>query len=231
MQRWLVSAGGVISTVRDQLRYAQFHLCGGQPLTGQTRIDMQRQRIAARSGIRGVGVSWLLQDHRDKRLVEHGGNVDNVQVSSFTLVPDENIVVTTLANAAGGGELGARIFEHIMTSAGLPKPAPLRPRPPDLRTASELTGRYDAGQWSLEVTADEEGQLFIQTRLHDTSPKVSEEIRASFEGQREKLVLVEDDVVATADASTHPAGDFIRDDSGTIRFLCYGLRLSKRATG
>ena len=230
VQRWVVSAGGVISTVGDQLRYARFHLCGGQPLTDQTRIDMQRQRVAARSGVRGVGVSWLLQDYGDTRLVEHGGNIDDVQVSSFKLVPDENIAVTTLANAAGGGALGARVFEHVMTSAGLPKPAPLRPRPPDPHTASELTGRYDAGQWWLEVTANEEGQLFIQTRLHDTSPKVSEEIRASFEGRRERLVLVEDDVVATADAPTHPTGDFIRDESGTIRFLRYGLRLSKKAT-
>jgi CubicO group peptidase (beta-lactamase class C family) len=230
-QRWCVSAGGVISTVRDQLRYACFHLCGGRPLTDQTRIDMQRQRVAARSGVRGVGVSWLLQDYGEMRLVEHGGNIDNVQVSSFTLVPDENIAVTTLANAAGGGALGARIFEHVMTSAGLPKPAPLRPRPPNPRTTRELTGRYDAGQWWLEVTTDEEGQLFIQRRLHDTSPTISQEIRASFEGPPQQLVLVEDDVVATADAPTHFAGDFIRDESGAICFLRYGPRLSKKASG
>jgi hypothetical protein len=80
------------------------------------------------------------------------------------------------------------------------------------------------------VTADEEGQLFIQTRLRDTSPKVSDEIRASFEGPPQRLVLVEDDVVATADDSTYPTGDFIRDESGTIRFLRYGLRLSKKVT-
>jgi len=82
----------------------------------------------------------------------------------------------------------------------------------------------------LEVTADEEGQLFIQMRLRDASPKVSEEIRASYGGPPQQLVLVEDDVVATADAPTHPAGDFVRDDSGAIRFLRYGLRLSKKAT-
>jgi CubicO group peptidase (beta-lactamase class C family) len=229
---WLSSragapAGGVASTVGDQLRYAAFHLRGGALLNDSTRRLMQQPRITVPSALSGVGISWLLRDYGEVRLVEHGGNLANIQLSTFTLVPSMDLAVTTLTNSVGGREVGRRLLEYVLDRAGIRKPQPLPPRPPDPRVAQELAGRYDAGQWWLDVTSDDTGRLFIQTRLHDI-PGLSEEVRATFERPPTELVLVADDVVASADDTRITAGDFVRNAHGDVAYLRFGLRLTKK---
>jgi CubicO group peptidase (beta-lactamase class C family) len=222
-------AGGIVSSVRDQLSYARFHLHGGAALSTSTVHEMRQQRIGVRSGITGVGISWLLNRRGATDLVEHGGNVSNLHLSSFTLVPEADLAVTTLANCVGGKELAAGVVDHVLSSAGIqpaPLPTPL-PLTPALR--DQYVGRYDAGQWWLTI-AESEGRLSVSQKLHDFDPPLPAEVVATFEGPPTALALVDPDVVAPADDLGKPSGDFIRGDDGSVRFLRHGLRVCRRVS-
>jgi CubicO group peptidase (beta-lactamase class C family) len=228
LDRGILPAGGLISSVRDQLRYARFHLHGGPVLSDDGRLRMRRRRVKVRSTITGVGISWLLNRFGSTELVEHGGNVSNLHLSSFSLAPELGIAVTTLSNAAGGRELGPTVVDHVLRSLGAtPSPAPAgRPLPPTWR--EDYPGRYDAGLWSFVVSTDDKGRLTLEQRLHEDAPAVSPEVRATFDVPPSPLVLVDDDVVAPAGSPGKATGDFVRDTDGNVQFLRYGLRLCRK---
>lgn len=82
MSRGMGPAGGAVSSLRDQLRYAQFHLDGtspgAPPLSDELRLEMQAPRVSLPSVLSGVGACWLLRDRDGLRMVTHGGNCSNL---------------------------------------------------------------------------------------------------------------------------------------------------------
>jgi hypothetical protein len=217
--------------VRDQLRYARFHLEGRAdatpPLDDATRLGMQQPRVSLPSTLSGVGLSWLLRDRGGLRLVTHGGNCSNLFVSSFDLAPEERFAITVLTNSRGGSALGTSMLEWALDHY-LGRPAPSAPTPLPLTSeiAGELVGRYDAGQWDLDVTSSD-GKLFVQMQLTDVSPDTPEDILAAFRTPPSEVVLVAPDVIASP-GSAGTSGDFIRDGSGRVAWLRQGLRVAKR---
>ena len=220
-------AGGAISTIRDQLRYARYHLdgtaIGAPPITDASRLLMQQATASMRSGLTGVGITWLLQRHGDLRLVTHGGNASGLYLSSFVLAPDERFAVTVLTNGTGGGPLGRAVVDWAIQHF-LDRPA--RPALPTLELTPSLlrdyVGRYDAGMWNLEIS-HEDGRLLLRQVAHD-----ADDAAALGGGVPTEIVLVGPDQVASRDAATEIAGDFVRDDRGVVRWLRYGLRLARR---
>src|SRR5262249_16751005 len=81
--RSLYPTGGLISSARDQLQYARFHLGDGTAPDG-TRLLSQASLVAMRSNpgpggtllveLDGVGVNWMLRPSAEGvRIVQHGG--------------------------------------------------------------------------------------------------------------------------------------------------------------
>ena len=106
-------AGGVISSVADQLRYARFHLGNGtvdgtQVLSAASLAAMKTPHGPGGSlgpyVLDGVGVSWLLTAVGGERVVMHGGST-NGQQSSFLLLPDRDFAITVLTNSESGAIL------------------------------------------------------------------------------------------------------------------------------
>lgn len=232
LARGMGPAGGAISTVGDQLRYARFHLDGtaahGAPLSDELRLQMQQPRVEVRSVLSGVGASWLLRDRDGLRLVTHGGNCSNLFVSAFALAPDERFAITVLTNSRGGSALGGVLtewaIEHYLGRGPVAAPQEL---PLSDELAHEYVGRYDAGQWDLDVTA-RDGRLFVQMQLTDVAEDTPQEVLAAFDVPPTEVVLTAPDVVASAAAPASSLGDFVRGADGSIEWLRYGLRLSRR---
>ena len=229
--RGMAPAGGAVSSVRDQLAYARFHVdgtCPGEPpLADELRLLMQQPRVTLPAALSGIGVSWLLRDRDGLRLVTHGGNCSNLYLSSFALAPDEGFAVTVLANSRGGAALGGAVTEWaVQHHLGLP-PVPARdPLPLAPELAAEYVGRYDAGQWDLDVTADG-GRLFVQLQLTDIPADTPEDVLAAFDSPPAEYVLLGPDVIAPAGTS-ESSGDFIRDADGRVMWLRQGLRMAHR---
>src|SRR5262249_52091060 len=83
LPRTMHPTGGLISSVRDQLQYARFHLGDGTAPNG-TRLLSEASLVAMRSNpgpggtllveLDGMGVNWMLRPSAEGvRIVQHGG--------------------------------------------------------------------------------------------------------------------------------------------------------------
>lgn len=113
--------GGLISSVRDQLRYARFHLgdgTGGDGARVLSRQALQTMRSNPGAGgtlqveLTGMGVAWMLRPSaEDKLIVQHGGTW-NGQRSGFFMVPERDFAMTLLTNSEGGAQLNVDLFAN-----------------------------------------------------------------------------------------------------------------------
>lgn len=215
-----MAEGGLVSSVRDQLRYASFHLglYGEQPVGAATRELMQAEHVHVGVPWSGIGLPWLLEEPPGVRLVTHGGNIGNLQLSTFVLAPERGFAVTTLTNSGPGKVLGKLVtdwcLEHLLDAK--PEVVRLALREP----APEYVGSYDAGQWTFEVDEALTARFVLRPEL----------VAAGVEGMPDMpLALVEgcDDVTIAADPG-RVVGRFLRDDAGEIAFLHLGGRAARR---
>ncbi len=139
--------GGIISTVKDQLRYARFHMGDGTAedgtriLSPQSMALMQTPAVEAANEER-VGITWFMRDlGNGMKLLRHGG-ATNGQMSAFHMVPSRRFAITILANADLGRSLNRDIvawaLEHYLGARD-------QEHPPLESTEEELAvyaGRY-----------------------------------------------------------------------------------------
>lgn len=231
--RSLHAAGGLISSVRDQLRWARFHLGDGMvPGTG-TRLLPHRslREMRARSGpggtllveLDGMGVAWQLRPSAEGvRIVQHGGSWAG-QYSGFLLVPDRGFALTVLTNSEGGPALLDTLFTDdwaLRRFAGLHNlPATPQALPADRLAPYEGTytlttiGPDGAAQATdLELVAAD-GRLLV--RYDGTAV-------AAFAFYRPDHVLV----LGPNGEPTPSRADFVRDRSGRVAWLRFGGRLA-----
>ncbi|WP_051671106.1 MULTISPECIES: serine hydrolase domain-containing protein [unclassified Microbacterium] len=127
LTRDIAAEGGIVSSVRDQLTYARFQMRGkseGTPPVGDaTRLLMQQPHLAAGPPIDAIGLPWLLSRHGSARVVMHGGNISDTQLSEFVMAPEEHLAVTVLTNSGSGKALGAQLVDWCFARLrGIEKP-------------------------------------------------------------------------------------------------------------
>ena len=151
------AAGGICSTVRDQLRYARFHMGDGTAadgtrlLTPESIAQMQTPRVPAADG-QFFGVTWFINQVEGARIVRHGG-ATNGQLSAFVMVPARRFAITVLTNADRGGELNQIIVKLALREfLGIeqPNPAPLEATEQQL---AAYAGRYSCCLYKLRSGA------------------------------------------------------------------------------
>jgi hypothetical protein len=117
--RSLAPTGGLISSVRDQLDWARFHLGDGTAPDGTrllSRASLERMRSNPGPGgtlvveLDGMGVAWMLRPTaQGVRIVQHGGTWQG-QISGFLMVPGRGFALTLLTNSVGGSHLRDDLF-------------------------------------------------------------------------------------------------------------------------
>jgi len=223
--RFLGPAGGAFSSAQDVMSYARYHLTGETPgrapISEESRLLMREQRSYCRSGADGAGVSWLLGSRGGQRLIEHGGNLSNLVVSTFSMAPDSGLAVSVMGNSAAGRAVGDVIRDALL--GPVPEaPAVTYPQP-DL---SEYVGTYRAGQWDVEVV-ELDGHLDFGMRV-PAMDEIDEDLRKVFESRRTTVTFIDADRVAPVATPDQAAGDFVRGADGRISFFRSGMRLAHR---
>lgn len=227
--RFLGPAGGAFSSARDVVTYARFHLTGEvdgtAPISEESRLLMREQRSSCRSGVEGAGVSWLLGRRGDVQLIEHGGNLSNIMVSTFSMAPSHALAVSVMGNSVAGTLVGNAVRDFLLDRL---VGAPAQPDPVDVEQPNlgDYVGTYAAGQWNLVVTSTGDG-LEYGMKLTDVD-ELDEAVREVFESRRTKVRFIGTDLVGPADGTPTAVGDFVRDDAGRISFFRTGLRLASR---
>jgi hypothetical protein len=225
------AAGGICSTVRDQLRYARFHMGDGTAADG-TRLltpasinEMQTPRVPAADG-QFFGVTWFINQIEDTRIVRHGG-ATNGQLSAFVMVPARRFAITVLTNADRGGELNQIIVKLALREfLGIEQPNPV----PLEATEQQLvayTGRYESLLDSCELEL-RDGALVLQVTPKGGFP--TKDSPASPTPPPTRLALCGDDCVIGLDEPFKDArGEFLRNPDGSIAWLRIGGRVHARA--
>lgn len=224
-------AGGISSSVRDQLRYARFHMGDGtvedgtRLLQSETLRSMQTPLVPAGGDIEMMGVTWMLRTVGGTRIVQHGGST-NGQQSAFLVVPDRGFAITILTNADKGGELHDECVKWALRHyLGLDDADPQPFDAPEERLA-EYAGSYEARGARLDVSVRDGGLVIEMIDLGgfptpDSPPRPPEPpVRAKLFAEDRVLVL---------DAPMKGArGEFLRGDDGAIVWLRAGGRIHRR---
>jgi CubicO group peptidase (beta-lactamase class C family) len=223
-------AGGINSTVIDQLKYARFQLGDGSAPDGSRLLSeatmqaMQSPETQAGGAIDWVGLPWLLRDVGGARLVEHGG-ATNGQESSFVLVPDKQSAFTMLTNSDSGALVLAEVekwfLEHLL---GVTEPdLPVLDPPQDELAA--YAGRYESPYGLLDLRL-EAGDLVLYLTPKpflenmDPEPQPPPPTRLAFYGV-DRVVALDGDLKGSR-------GDFLRDDDGSLTWLRIFSRIARR---
>jgi CubicO group peptidase (beta-lactamase class C family) len=234
--RSLHALGGLISSARDQLRWARFHLGDGTvPGSGSARLLTRDSVRAMRSHpgpggtlfveLEGVGITWMLRPSaQGVRVVQHGGDWAG-QHSGFLMVPERDFALTVLTNS----ETGPALLEDLFTGdwalqrfAGVSNlPANLHPL--SRRKLADYEGTYTQEQigpdgvlltGQFDATADA-GQLLASAQGVPLA-------RVGFYRRDYGVVLGPDGELTLSRAN------FVRGPDGEVDWLRLGGRLSRR---
>ena len=226
-------AGGLVSSVRDQLRYARCWLRDGTAPDG-TRLlspaalaQIQTVQSSEPGGLGKFGLSWVLADVGGIAGIQHtGGTVG--QEALLYIVPERGFALCVLTNLLGGGAILGPVLEWAQEHyLGVPPAPPPEPTPLAL-SAAELAayaGRYaNPGEMEYTLTVHN-GGLQLQGRLTDPymdqvqpQPPADAPVQVAF-AERDELYAVE---------APAARGSFLRYADGRLRGLFWGGRFNVR---
>ncbi|HYN08938.1 MAG TPA: serine hydrolase [Vicinamibacterales bacterium] len=112
------TAGGVMTTINDLLRYARSHLSDGAGADGKPFLpkallqEMQAPQLRKNSTDDEMGVGWHLRRHGGVLTAAHGGTL-NGHCLLIQLVPARNLAFTILTNHTDGWRL-VQDVEHAI---------------------------------------------------------------------------------------------------------------------
>ena len=224
-------AGGLVASVSDLFKYAQFHLQGGIASDGTRLLSeasvslMQTPQVS--NDLRGgqMGLSWFMRDIEGMRLVYHGGGT-NGQVSLLSLVPTARLAIVVLTNGSLGGMLTSEVTKFALSRyLGVAEPEEA-PQSRDEASLASYLGRYVTAMNELELSV-RDGSLWIQVTpkggfpTKDSPPlPVPPPVRAAF--------LDADRIVALDPPFKDAQAEFLRATDGGIAWLRFGGRVAKR---
>jgi len=223
-------AGGISSTVRDQLRYARFHMSDGTApdgtrlLTRESLAQMQTPNVPAANG-EFLGITWFIRDVDGTRIVRHGGATHG-QLSAFVIVPARRFAITVLTNASRGGELNKEIVQlalHEFLGLDEQDPAPLDAPADQL---APYAGRYESLASLIDLSIRDDALVLQLTPRGGFPTKDSPPSPAP---PPTRLALIgEDQVIALDEPFKGTRGELLRDPGGRIAWLRIGGRVNRR---
>jgi CubicO group peptidase (beta-lactamase class C family) len=230
LPRAIAPAGGIVSTVRDQLRYARFHMGdgtapGGARLLTPASMALMQTAQAAADRDRQMGLTWFLRDVEGACIVAHGGSTHGQQ-SAFLLIPSRRFALTILTNSNRGSDLNQDV-----TRWALEQYLGLHDRDPEplAVTADELAayaGHYSAAAADIDLAVQGTDLLLQLTPkggfpTPDTPAEPAPPpVRAALCGTDAILVLDE--------PLKGVRGEFLRAPDGQIAWLRAGGRVMRR---
>jgi CubicO group peptidase (beta-lactamase class C family) len=223
-------AGGIVSTARDQSRYARFHLGDGTTPDGTRLLSpasmarMQTAQVAANND-QQMGITWFLREVEGTRIVAHGG-ATNGQESAFLLIPSRGFALTILTNSSRGSDLNQDVTRWVLEQY-----LGLHDRDPEslAATAGELVpyaGHYSAAASDIDLTVQGTDLMLQLTPkggfpTPDSPPEPAPPpVRATLCGADAILVLDE--------PLKGLRGEFLRGPDGQITWLRAGGRVMRR---
>jgi CubicO group peptidase (beta-lactamase class C family) len=218
--------GGVVSTVRDLLKYARFHMSNGKKniVTGKSLRAMRVPQVSM--GPRGwMGITWFIRKAGDLTIYAHGG-ATNGQQAYFFFIPEKDFALAILTNSDDGGIITSEIFNlalDVYYDTKIKLPRPMQTPPSELK---EFAGRYLIGTECFDLKVKGKYLVYHHIPLGgfpnpDTPPgPAMPPMRFAF--------YEKDKVIGLDEPYKNAIGDFIRDAKGRLQFFRVGSRAHKK---
>ncbi|HET7700912.1 MAG TPA: serine hydrolase domain-containing protein [Candidatus Limnocylindria bacterium] len=221
--------GGVVSTVRDLLRYARFHLGDGTApdgtrLLAKDSLELMRTPLAKADLDRWIGVAWNIRDIDGVRLQYHGGAAIGQQ-GVLMLAPARGDAIAVQTNSARGSLVHGAVTKWWQKELlGVSQPEPVY-RELDPARYAMLAGRYHAELSDAQLDLADTGLLyrsFSHNRLKsDPPPQDPPPSRVAFTSE-DQFLLLDGPLKDTR-------GEFLFRD-GKVHWMRVGGRVYRRAT-
>ena len=214
--------GGVVSTVRDLLKYARFHMGSGNRniITAKSLHAMRQKQISA--GGRGdMGITWFIRYIGKLKIYAHGG-ATNGQQAYFFYIPEKNFACAILTNSNDGGIINGSIFSLVLETyfkISLESPTPINVPAKELK---EYVGRYKIGTECFDIKIKGKYIMYHHIPLGgfpmpDTPPgPAMPPVRFQFYDK--------DNLVGLDEPYNGALADIIRDEKGRVKYFRVGGR-------
>jgi CubicO group peptidase (beta-lactamase class C family) len=219
--------GGVISTVKDLLTYARFHMGDGKSLSGEKLMTVKslkqmRKPLHSASGFDKIGLTWFIRDAEGVNLVSHGG-ATNGQIAGLYFVPEQQFALAVLTNSEDGRAItGTALKRALKVYLGVDLLIP-KPIETPKETLQEYVGNYELPLLAYELRLKRD-HLVIQEKPRGGFPTpdspplpVAPPVRMAFY-EKDKLIVLDEPM---KDA----LGEFLLGPDGSLQYL----RLASRA--
>jgi len=216
--------GGVVSTVKDLLKYARFHMGNGNKIIKRKTLEAMRKKQVNAGGRGDMGITWFIRYADDITAYAHGGATHGQQ-AYFFYIPEKDFALAILTNSNDGGIITAQTFGWALDlyfGIKLRSPKPLE-TPQELK---EFIGRYQIGTECFDIKVKGKQLVYHHIPLGgfptpDTPPgPAMPPMRFAFYDQDKLIVL---------DEPYHGAlADIIRDGKGHVEYFRVGGRAHKK---
>jgi CubicO group peptidase (beta-lactamase class C family) len=223
-------AGGIVTCVKDMLKYAEFQL-GDGAYKGKRLLESESLRMLHTPQVRfapynSVAHTFWVDDRREAITLGHSGGTVG-QISMLTLVPEYNFSIILVTNSGSGSQITQKVTNHALSHyLGLETPELTLLETSEERLM-ELVGQYKATLTSADVTLSH-GKLFISQKslggfpTRDTPPashEPSPPVHYGFYG--------EDHIVGMDEPFKDSLGQVLRDSDRSVAWLRIGTRIHK----
>lgn len=218
--------GGVVSTVRDLLKYARFHMSSGKKNVIKGKSLRAMRVPQADAGPRGMmGITWFIRTVGKLKVYAHGGATHGQQ-AYFFFVPEKDFACAILTNSDDGGIITAGIFGLVLETYF--NATPKLPEPIDVPAVElkEYTGRYKIGTECFDIKVKGNYLMYHHIPLGgfptpDTPPgPAMPPMRFQF--------YEKDKVIGLDEPYKGALGDILRDKNGRVEYFRVGGRAHKR---
>ena len=222
--------GGVVSTVKELLTYARFHMGDGTSASGEAilsaeSLQQMRTPLHPASGFDQIGLTWFIRDVGEVKIISHGG-ATNGQIAGLYFIPEEGFALAVLTNSEDGRSItGTALTQTLKTYLGVDMPIPTPIETP-AEELNEFIGKYEVPLIAYELKL-KKGRLMLHEMPHGGFPKpdspalpVPPPMRAALYA-KDKLVVLDEPM-------KNALGEFLRKPDGSLQYLRLSSRVLKK---
>ncbi len=217
--------GGVVSTVKDLLAYARFHMGSGNSIIKRKTLEAMRVPQADAGGRGLMGITWFTNKAGALTRYSHGGATHG-QKAIFMFIPEKDFTLAVLTNSDDGGILNTNILNLALDIYFNIKPSHPKPINTSSKEMHEYTGSYRIGTEAFDLKIKNSGLMYHHIPLGgfpmpDTPPGPAlPPMRVAFY-EKDKTIGLDEPI-------KNELGDFIRDEKGRIQYFRIGGRAHKK---
>jgi len=217
--------GGVVSSVKDLLAYARFHMGNGNRIIKRNTLKKMRVPQVDAGGRGKIGITWFINKAGSLTRYSHGG-ATNGQQAIFLFIPEKDFAITILANSDNGGVLNNNLINLALEIYFNIKPAPPKPIKRAAIELKEFTGSYRIGTEAFDLKI-KSGYLVFHHIPLGGFPKPDSLPGPAMPPMRISLYK-KDQTIGLDEPMKDALGDFIRDEKGRVKFFRIGGRAHKK---